>query len=376
MVNFDQDMQRRQSDAYKWNRYPDEVNPHWVADMDFAAPQEIIDAVQERVAHGVYGYALPAPSLKQAVQKYVLDAYDWQVDASSLIFLPGMVCGFNAACRATAVAGGKVLTMTPIYPPFLSAAKNFDQELLTVPMLDTGDGWRIDFAAFERTLQQGVELFLMCNPHNPVGRVYTREEMTRLTDLCMQYNVLISSDEIHCDLILDGAPAHIPTACISPEVAQSCITLMAPSKTYNIPGLACCFAIIENKKLRQKFKRAMSGIIPDVNILGLCAAEVAYTDCGQWLQELISYLSINRDILQARIAEIPGLRMHPVEATYLAWIDARGVSCDDPAAFFEQAGVVLSDGKYFGMPGFVRFNFGCTRALMEESLQRMAIACA
>ncbi|NRA39739.1 MAG: aminotransferase class I/II-fold pyridoxal phosphate-dependent enzyme, partial [Planctomycetes bacterium] len=206
------------------------------------------------------------------------------------------------------------------------------------------------------------------------ARVYTREEIQRLGDLCVQYGVIISSDEIHCDLVLDGSAPHIPTATVSPEIGQSCITFMAPSKTYNVPGLACCFAVIENSKIRQSFKRAIKGIIPDVNILGLVAAEVAYADCQQWQQDLIAYLSINRDILQDRIGAMSGLKMHHVEATYLAWIDARELETDKPAQLFEDAGVVLSDGAYFGLPGYVRFNFGCPRSIMEESLDRMAAA--
>ena len=370
-VDFDEYIDRSNSDCYKWGRYRGrDLNPHWVADMDFKAPEQVVAALHERVAHAVYGYADPSPEHAEVIQDYLKRRYDWAIAPEAIVWLPGLVCGFNAACRSLATRGDGIISMLPIYPPFRTAPRNFEQQLITVEMLDTDSGWEIDFDAFEQACQQ-ASCFMLCNPHNPVGRIYTRAELERLVEICLRHDVAISSDEIHCDLILDTDKQHIPTACISPEIAQQCMTFMAPSKTYNLPGLACCFAIIENPKLRTAFRRARAGIMPDPNILGMHAALVAYRDCDDWLQQLLSYLRTNRDLLEAEVAQWPGVRMHHVEATYLAWLDVRGCGFKDAQQRFEDGGVVLSNGVDFGAPGFVRFNFGCRRALMEESLARM-----
>lgn len=376
MVDFDVPVDRRYSDGYKWARYKGrDVNPHWVADMDFKAPQAVIDALHDRVAHGVYGYADPSHEHAEVVQAYLKQHYDWSVAAESIIWLPGLVCGLHAANQACAAAGGNVFTITPIYPPFLSAPNNTGQQLITVPALESAGSWDLDFDAVEDAFKQGVDHYMLCNPHNPLGRVYRRQELEQLVDLCLRYGVTISSDEIHCDLILDQDTQHIPTACISPDIASRCMTFMAPSKTYNLPGLACCFAVIEDKGLRRAFLRAKRGIVPDPNILGMQAALVAYRDCADWKQELLQYLAANRDELESRINAMPGLSMKHVEGTYLAWIDVRELGLDSPAAAFEEGGVILSDGVLFKGAGFVRFNFGCTRALMNESLDRMQRVC-
>ncbi len=373
MHDFDEVIDRKNSDCYKWARYKGrDINPHWVADMDFKAPPAVIDSLHKRVEHGVYGYAVASEEHYAVIQAYLKESYGWSLSAESIIWLPGLVCGFNAACRAVAAEQERVMTLTPIYPPFLKAPRNFNQKLCKVPMIDTGTAWEIDFAAIEEEFKQGVSLFLMCNPHNPVGRVYTREELVKLSDLCLKYDVTVSSDEIHCDLILGDDQQHIPTATISSAIANKCMTFMAPSKIYNLPGLACCFAIIEEKGLRRKFKNALSGIVPDPNILGLDAALVAYRDCAEWKADLLRYLTRNRDDLQKAVAAMPGVNMYRVEGTYLAWLDVRALNLADPIAHFEKAGVGLSNGADFDAPGFVRFNFACTHALMMESLKRMA----
>ena len=335
MYDFDKSIDRSHTDSYKWGRYRGrDVNPHWVADMDFMAPPAVIESLQERVAHGVYGYADPSPEHVAVIQEYLKRNYDWSIDAKSIVWLPGLVCGFNASSRALSATGDKIISMTPIYPPFLAAPRNGEQELLKVEMLNTAGGWEIDFDAFEAACKAGATSFLLCNPHNPVGRMYTRSELERLVEICLRYDVKISSDEIHCDLILDQDRQHIPTATICPEIAQQCITFMAPSKTYNLPGLACCFAIIENPKLRSAFKRAKAGIMPDPNILGLHAALIAYRDCEDWRQELLAYLAGNRDLIEETVKSWPGVKTHHVEATYLSWLDVRGLNLDDPQKAF------------------------------------------
>jgi cystathionine beta-lyase len=204
-----------------------------------------------------------------------------------------------------------------------------------------------------------------------VGRVWSREEQSALLELAERHDLIVCSDEIHAGLVMDDDKRHIPFATLSPEAARRTITLNAPSKTYNIPGLGCSFAVIPDQGVRRSFRHAMAGIVPHVNLLGYTAALAAYRDGEQWRQALLAYLRGNRDLLLREIAGMPGLRSWPVEATCLAWIDARGLGVDDPAAFFEGAGVGLSDGAPFGAPGYVRINFGCARSLLEEALQRM-----
>jgi len=370
--DFDRIVDRRGGDSLKWNRYAGrDVLPLWVADMDFAAPPAVVAALERRVAQGHFGYAEPWPSLTDAVLGHLQREYGWSVDADCLVWLPGLVSGLNVACRALA---GTVLTATPVYPPFLSAPRLSGRTLLTVPLALRNGRWGWDFVALEAALTAETRLLLLCHPHNPVGRAWNEAELSELAEFCERHDLIVCSDEIHCALVLDGAPRHIPLALIDEKVARRSITLMAPSKTYNIPGLGCAFAIIPDGALRRRFLAAMNGIVPHVNVLGLAACEAAYRDCDDWHAALIAYLSANRDHLEAAIAGMPGLAMTHVEATYLAWIDARALGVDDPAGFFEAAGVGLSRGDDFGLPGWVRLNFGCPRATLAAALARMRSA--
>ena len=300
--------------------------------------------------------------------------YGWSVDPGWLIWLPGIVAGLNIACRSVGEDGDDVITTTPVYPPFLTAPKLSRRNLVSVPLSAGDDGYFIDWDRLDRHWTPRSRLFLLCNPHNPVGRVYRREELLRLVEFCAQHNMVICSDEIHSDLILDSKLRHIPTATLSPEVSDHTITLMAPSKTFNIPGLGCGFAVISNRSLRTRFKKAMDGIVPHVNALGLTAALAAYTRGWDWLEEVIVYLRENRDQVHQHIADLPGLSTWPVEATYLAWIDARKLGLERPVTFFESFGLGLSDGKDFGCDGFLRLNFGCSRHLLNQAMERMQAA--
>jgi len=300
--------------------------------------------------------------------------YGWNVERESLLWLPGLVTGLNVVCRAVGEDGDVVVTAVPVYPPFLTAPKNSRRALVTVPLAQVGERWELDLERFEASITPSTRLFLLCNPHNPVGRVFTRAELEALAAVCERHDVVICSDEIHCDLILDPGATHTPIAALSPEVARRTITLMAPSKTFNLPGLGCSFAVIQNPDLRKRFRAAAAGIVPHVNILGFAAALAAYRDGGEWLAQLLSYLRGNLGAVLRAMPGMPGLAMSAPEATYLAWVDARGTGVENPARFFEEAGVGLSDGADFGGPGFVRLNFGCPRATLDEALSRMAKA--
>ena len=372
--DFDTVCERRGGDSLKWNKYAGrDVLPLWVADMDFAAPPAILAALEKRIAQGCLGYPVPWPGLVDSVLGHLQREYAWPVEPEWLVWLPGLVTGINLACRAVA---GDVMTATPVYPPFLSAPGLSGKKLAAVPLRLAENVWRWDFAAMETALTADTRLLLLCHPHNPVGRAWTADELAELAIFCKQNDLLVCSDEIHCDLLLDAGRQHIPLASIDSDMASRCITLMAPSKTYNIPGLGCAFAVISDAALRHRFCGVMRGIVPDVNVLGLTAAVAAYRDCADWRMALLEVLRGNRDCVEAAVAAMPGLRMTHVEATYLAWIDARGLGVDNPVAFFEAAGVGLSNGSDFGFPGWVRLNFGCPGTTLESALQRMISACS
>jgi cystathionine beta-lyase len=343
----------------------------WVADMDFPSPPAVMTAVTQRVDHGVFGYATPWPSLIESVVASA--ARDgWQVEPDWLVWLPGLVTGLNVACRAVGKPGDPVLTATPVYPPFISAPAFSDRHCVRVPLTLSGAGWTWDFDAFEHAAAAARGgLFLFCHPHNPVGRAWTDGELHRLGEIVLRHELTVCSDEIHCGLILDPARRHRPFASLSADIAGRTITLLAPSKTYNVPGLGCSFAFIPDAALRARFQRVMAGIVPHVNTLGLTACEAAYRHGESWRQALLPVLRRNADTVLATVNALPGLSMQRVDATYLAWIDARGLDVADPAAFFEQAGLGLSDGKDFGAPGFVRLNFGCAPALLDEAMIRL-----
>ena len=372
-LDFDRVIDRRNGDSLKWNRYAGrDVLPLWVADMDFAAPPAVLETLQRRVAHGVLGYPKPWPSLVETVQAHLAEQYAWSIDPSWLVWLPGVVTGLSLACRAVE---GDVITATPVYPPFLSVPKTSGRDLAAVPLQLADGRWTWDFAAMEAALTPTTRLLLLCHPHNPVGRVWDDEELAALAAFCERHDLFVCSDEIHCGLILDENRRHIPLALAHPQLAARTITLMAPSKTYNIPGLACAFAVISDPALRKRFTDTMRGIVPDVNVLGLVAAEAAMRDAEPWRAALLDVLRRNRDLVETAVAALPALSMTHVEATYLAWLDVRRLGHPDPARHFEHAGLGLSDGADFGSPGWVRLNFGCPLATLQDALARLRLAC-
>ena len=371
--DFEHVPERRGSDSVKWNKYAgQDVLPLWIADMDFASPPPVLAALQARVARGDLGYAEPWPALVEAVQAYCQRHYDWRVEADWLVWLPGLVCGINLACRSV---DGEVLTATPVYPPFLSAPGLSGRGLVRVSLREEGGRWSWDFAALEAAVTPATRLLLLCHPHNPVGRAWDADELQALAEFAARHDLVVCSDEIHCDLVLDSERRHVPFARLGEDAARRSITLMAPSKTYNIAGLGCSLAIIPDPALRRRYQAARRGIVPDVNVLAFTACASALLEGEAWRQDLLAVLRANRDRVEAAVNAMPGLSLGHVEATYLAWIDARGLGVDAPVEFFEAAGVGLSDGRDFGLPGWVRLNFGCAPALLDQALGRMRAAC-
>lgn len=385
--DFDTVLERRATDSQKWQKYADrDMLPLWVADMDFKSAPSIIAALHARVEHGIFGYARPVKSTIDAVVTAMAQRYEWTIDPSWIVWLPGLVVGLNVTAQAFAEPGDEVLTLSPVYAPFMSAPKNSARVSISVPFAlnpsaNAGrGGWEIDWAALEAAVTPRTKLFYLCNPHNPLARVWRRDELTQLGEFCVRHNLVLCSDEIHCDLILEPTLPHIPTATLSPEIAARTITLMAPSKTYNVPGLGASFAIIPDAMRRARFIRATAGIVAEVTSLGFAACEAAYRDAEPWRQALLAYLRGNRDyLLETLPREIPGLVIEaPVEATYLLWMNVSALGLQNPVAHFEQHGVGLSDGAMFGAKKgtHLRLNFGCPRATLAESVRRMKAALA
>ncbi|WP_321406028.1 PatB family C-S lyase [Tolumonas auensis] len=371
MFDFDKQIDRRGTNSLKWNKYKDQdIIPLWVADTDFMAPQGVIDALQQRVAHGVFGYSRPSPRLIELVIERMQQRYGWKIEPEWLLFMPGVVPGLNFGIKAWCRPEQHVITPKPVYYPFLHAPEHNDRPVSYLPMQLVEDRWLPDFAMLEQQAQT-ADVLLLCNPHNPGGTVFTREELQRIADIAIRHDLIVISDEIHCDLLLEPDAQHIPFASLSPEAAARSSVLMAPSKTFNIAGLCSSFAIIPDSRLRFKLQQAMRGLMADNNLIGLVAAEAAYEHGDEWLQAQIEYLRANRDLVEKTLGCLPGIKIAKLEATYLAWIDVSGLGMADPIAAFEAGGVGLSPGAQFGDKNFVRLNFGCSRILLQQALDRM-----
>jgi cystathionine beta-lyase len=375
--NFDTCPDRTGYGSLKWEKYKGrDILPLWVADMDFVSAPEILQSLQQRLDHGIFGYTIPFESPIKAVVDYLDRAHGYNARASWLNFLPGLVPAINLCCHAFTSPTDSVMTATPVYPPFLSAPDYAGRELIKVPLcLNADDQWTLDFEAMEAAVKPNTKIFVLCSPHNPVGRVYTRDELTRLADFCEKHDLILISDEIHCDLVFDETAKHIVTSTLNEQIAARTVTLMAPSKTYNLPGLACAFSVIENQELRLQFQKTIRGIITEVNCFGYAGCEAAYNHGEPWRQALLKYLRGNYELVYKFIKEqIPGITFRPMESTYLAWFDVSQLDLDNPVKFFEDNGVGLSDGTPFDGPQHVRLNFGCPRSRLLEGLEKMEVA--
>ena len=373
--DFDRNIDRRGTDSYKWQKYDENVIPLWVADMDFVSAQPIVDALRQRVEHGVFGYGRPPAELNVVIRERLKRLYGWEVEAEEILFLPGVVSGLNLAFQVYAGPGDGVLVQPPVYSHFIRDPVIHGRVVSDPPLVATKDTYEIDFDALEQSITDRTRIFVLCNPHNPVARVFTRAELERLAEVCLRHRLIILSDEIHCDLVYPGY-RHIPIATLAPEVADQTITLMAPSKTFNIPGLGCAFAVITNPALRGLWITGSHGLMPHVNIMGVAAALAAFTDGQEWLDQVLVYLKGNRDFLAQYLTEnLPGARMTRMEATYLAWLDCRrSAIAGNPFEYFlTKAKVALNDGTEYGKggEGFVRLNFACSRKRLTEALGRM-----
>lgn len=371
-------IERRHTASTKWSRYAPDVLPMWLADMDFAAAPAIIAAVRARLDHAVLGYGIASAALRGQIVAHLASAFRWQVAPEDIVFLPGVVPGFNMAAKAFCPPGRSVLVQTPVYRPMLEAPGNWGLERKEAPLTREGAGYALDRPAF-RAAVEGAGVFLLCNPHNPVGKVFGADDLRAMAQACLSAGALIVADEIHAGLGFDDRP-HVPIASLDPAIAARTITLMSPSKPYNIAGLKAAFAVITDPTIRASFEAARGGLVDGVNILGLEATRAAYAEGGPWLAALLKTLEANRAALVAAMGtRLPGVRMVSPEATCLAWLDCTALPVADPHAFFlETAKVGFNPGPEFGTGGakHVRLNFGCPPALLEEGITRLQAAIA
>ena len=374
-TDFDQVIERRGTGSAKWRRYPEDVLPMWVADMDFAVAPEIIEAMRRRLDHPIFGYGVREAELREGIVAHLMEKYAWRTTEDDIVLLPGVVSGVNMALKATTNPGDGVLVQTPVYPPILSAPNNWGLKRVDVDLVPgNDDAYRFDTDAFRAGIAQS-RAFLLCNPHNPVGKVFTKTELESMAGACLDAGAVIVSDEIHCDFLFDGRE-HFPIAALDDAIGDRCITLMAASKSYNIAGMKTAFAVVKNPELRAAFLASKLGLVDTMNVMGFEAALAAYAEGAEWLGEVVKYLQANRDFLMDAVENrLPGLSMRRPEGTFLAWIDCSGCRVEgEPHQFFiENAKVAMNRGRDFGTPGmnFVRLNFGCPRSTLEEAVRRI-----
>jgi len=390
MSSFDQVINRRDTRSLKWTRYGRDVLPLWVADMDFPAPEPVRQALHAAVDHGVFGYELPSRKLGETVAARMETLYGWKISPEMVVATPGIVAAFKVAARAVCSPGEGVLVQPPVYHPFLEVPEETGTVGQLAPLRKVNEGhtlrYEIDWQLFESAINSNgtrTGMFLLCQPHNPTGQIYTRAELERMAQICQHNRIVICSDEIHSELPLGGA-RHVPLASLSPEIARRTITLVSASKTFNVVGLLCGFAIIPDPEMRSCYRKVLDHLGLHANSLGLIAAEAALSgSCDSWLNGLREHLTANRNHVVDFVArELPGIRVTVPEATYLAWLDCEGLvhsgkTGPDPQRFFlRQAKVALNRGGDFGPGGehFVRLNFGCPRSTLTEALQRMKSA--
>lgn len=374
--NFDEVIDRNDNYSQKWDKYKGkDILPLWVADMDFRVAQPIQESLSKITNHAVYGYAQVPEELENLVVKRLKERHNWEIKKEWLVWLPGLVPGIYASCRAVGKDGDAVMTATPVYRPFTDGPINSNRQVQMIPMLVDENGYHtFDFEKMEQSITPETKMFLLCNPHNPNGRVFSSEELQKLLDICLAHNIIICSDEIHCDLILDKTKQHISIASMSKAAEDQTITLLAPSKTFNIAGLGCSFAVIPNDELRANFIKVKTGIMPHPSAYSYEAALVAYRDGQEWHEQMLDYLRDCHEYLVKEVNQIDGLSMARLEATYLAWIKIKNsekINNSNVSEYFENIGLGIIPASVFNGNGYFRLNFGTRKAILEEAVRRL-----
>ncbi|MFV0637218.1 MalY/PatB family protein [Mitsuokella sp.] len=387
-VNFDEIIDRRGTSCLKYDfaverGYPQGILPFWVADMDFRTPQPVIDELTRRVQHGIFGYTDPKESYKEVIVNWMTEHHSWTPSTKALTITPGVVFALAVAIRCFTKPGEAVLLQQPVYYPFTEMIRQNGRELVNSPLILQNGHYEIDFADFEKKIvEHGVKLFLLCSPHNPAGRVWTREELLRIASICLKHNVLIVADEIHHEFVRPGFQ-HTVLASLAPEIADRTITCTSPSKTFNLAGLQISNIFIENAELRKKFRAEISAAgYSQPNALGLFAAQAAYEHGAEWLKELLAYIEGNYQKTKAFLAEkMPKVKLIEPEGTYLLWLDFSAYGLTDEElddVIVNDANLRLDSGHIFGKAGrgFQRLNIACPWSTLENGLQHLAKAFA
>jgi len=369
---------RKNTNSVKWDSVPEDVLPLWVADMDFPSPPKVIEALVSRAQHGVYGYTVIPDSYYDAIINWMKKRHNWEIKKEWIIITPGVVSALYYIVQTFTSEDDSVLVQQPVYNPFFNVVKNNNRNLVLSPLLLKDNHYEIDFLELEeKIIKHQVKLFILCSPHNPVGRVWTKEELTNIAEICLKHNVLLAVDEIHHDLVYKGYK-HIPLASLKKEYSNICITCTAPSKTFNLAGLHTSNIIIENKELREKlrkFLKKLGGTHP--SIFGMLACEVAYQTGEAWLEEVLVYLEENKNYVFKYIEEnLPLIKVIKPEATYLMWLDCRKLNLSNNELlnfFLHEAKLYLNHGYVYGDEGssFVRLNIGCHRSTLEQALEQL-----
>ncbi|MBP1707175.1 MAG: cystathionine beta-lyase, partial [Chloroflexi bacterium] len=388
--DFDAVCDRKNTNCAKWDLVESmfgsqDVIPMWVADMDFPVAGPIVEALIKRAEHPFYGYTQPGPSVIQSVVERLQSKFNWRIEPDWIVFTPGVVPALNVAVRALTHPGDQIILQEPVYYPFFPAVTHSGCQIVNNGLKLVNDHYEMDYADLESKFLPGpgmhktsprVKGMILCNPHNPVGRVWKREELVRLGEIVFRHGAVVISDEIHCEILFQGS-RHTSFATISEEFAQKSIICMSPSKTFSLAGLAVSSIIIPNKKLREDFCNMRSDLSLGPNLFGYTALEAAYRYGDEWLEQVLIYLQGNLEFLQSYFRErIPEIRPFPLQGTYLVWLDCRGLGMDNHSLrkfFREMVKVGLDDGFLFGKAGggFERMNIACPRSILEEALKRI-----
>ncbi|MGA3014167.1 MAG: PatB family C-S lyase [Bacteroidales bacterium] len=379
--NFDEFIDRKGTDSIKYDAAKEflgatrDVIPMWVADMDFRTPDFVVNSLKKRIDHEIYAYSIRSKNYYESIIGWLKRRHQWEVSKEAIVFSPGVVPAVNMAVLSYTQFGDRVITQPPVYFPFFNAVKDHGRKLVYNPLILKNGRLNMDFENLEKVAKEGARMIIISSPHNPGGSVWTEEELRRLAEICLHNDILILSDEIHCDLVFKPNK-HFPLASLSDEIADHCITAIAPSKTFNLSGLSTASVIITNAELRNKFIATLDHLhIGMGNIAGNIASQAAYTYGDEWVDELMIYLSENLDILEDYLHKyIPRIKMLRPEATFLVWLDCTELGMDDVTLnkfFLEKARLGLNRGEMFGPggSGFMRMNIGCTKATLNMALE-------
>ena len=371
--DFDQLIDRDTTHSTKWLKFSDpDVLPMWIADMDFLCPPEVTNPMIERVNQGIFGYTDTPVSLTKSFIEHVNKTLRWKIEEDWIVWVPGGVVGLNISCKTVLAPGDIALVPSPIYPPFTEAPENMERGFVKTFLKDINGRLEFDVEDIKELLSDDTKMLYLCNPQNPGGTVFTNRELAELSVLCQENDIVVCSDEIHADLILDDNLKHTPYASLNSFAQENSITIMGPCKTFNLAGFPIAAAIIPNEELREDFERNSKGIVAHIDTMAFVAAEAAYRSAIEWKSELVEYLKTNKSLLSKSINDIEGLSLCGPEAGFLAWIDCRQSGLDSPVKFFvEEAKVGVHGGEFFGNEKYVRLNFGCPRSILEEAISRI-----